>query len=168
MAEVTVILPYFNREDVLGEAVASVLNQTHTDLHLLLIDDGSTDGSRRLAQSFTDSRVSHILNDSNRGVCAARNDGIEHAQTSLIAFMDSDDAWLPKKLEAQIGELREMQRDVSNVAVLGCGWRYMGGSQPAKDFAHGPFHREDVLMNRVSGTGTPMLLVDRERANPQA
>lgn len=157
---VSVILPYFNRTDTLTEAARSVLAQTHSDLLLYLIDDGSTDDSRAVAETLTDRRVRHLALQRNRGVAHARNVGLEAATTSLVSFMDSDDVWFPEKLEMQLGFLRESQATYGNVAVAGAGWRLSGAAEAPKEFSPGPFSRTDVHC-RVAGLRTPMLLVDR-------
>jgi len=158
---VSVILPYYNRPDTLEEAVRSVLCQTHSAVTLYLINDGTTDPSRAVAHSIDDERIRHLDVDPNRGVSRARNAGLEVISDRLVAFMDSDDVWLPMKLEVQIRRLREAQAHSSDTAVIGCGWNYYQGTSSSRTFLPGPFFREDVLRGKVSGIGTPMLLVDR-------
>lgn len=160
---VTVVLPFFNRVDVLSEAVRSVLAQTHQALTLILVDDGSTDGSRQLARSFDDPRVQFAQTGGQEGACAARNIGIALADTDLIAFQDSDDVWAEEKLSSQIAALRTLQGAGTDASVIGCGWHYRNAQAPT-NFEFGPFTREDVLASQVRGIGTPMLLVDRARA----
>ena len=125
---ITVVLPYFNRADSLPRAIDSVLSQTHEALRLLLVDDCSSDGSAAVARSRHDSRVLHLSTPWNGGASAARNTGLERASSRLVAFMDSDDRWLPDKLERQLKHLRLAQASGRAVAVLGCGWRYEDGS----------------------------------------
>jgi glycosyltransferase involved in cell wall biosynthesis len=163
-SHVSVILPYFNRSDTLHEAVESVLNQTHRELTLYLIDDGSTDGSPQVAKRIQDGRIKHVQLLANRGVCVARNAGMAAVRSSLIAFMDSDDAWLPLKLESQIMVLRLHQAGGERLAIVGCGWRQEGDSfAEGRSFPTGPFERKSILRG-VAGTGTPMLLVDTNMA----
>lgn len=162
---VSVILPYFNRADTLRTAALSVLKQSHPDLTLYLIDDGSTDRSQDIARSLRDERVVHLATEMNSGVCAARNLGLAQARTQLVAFMDSDDAWLPEKLARQISFLRDLQAIGQRVSVVGCAWRYQDGRLD-REFGAGPYRRRDVLAGKVAGTGTPMLLVDRAVAAP--
>lgn len=104
---VSVIIPTFNRRHVLGEAIDSVLHQTLDDLELIIVDDGSTDGTEAdLRQRFpADGRVTVVARP-NGGVASARNAGIELARGDLIAFLDSDDAWKPFHLELQVAALR--------------------------------------------------------------
>ena len=95
---ISVILPVHNRADVLTRAIQSVLDQELRDFELIVVDDGSTDESATVAESFGDERVRLIRLDRNRGGNVARNDGIRAAKASLIAFLDSDDRYLPNKL----------------------------------------------------------------------
>ncbi|ADU49140.1 glycosyltransferase family 2 protein [Intrasporangium calvum] len=162
---VSVILPYFNRPATLTTAVNSVLSQTHGELILYLVDDASTDDSRCVAKGIRDRRIRHIDAPTNMGPSGARNLGLREAETALVAFMDSDDEWLPTKLETQIRKLRAIQSGGRPVSVMGCGWRYSGRDVPASRFVPGPFSRMDMLRG-VAGTGTPMLLVDRCVAAP--
>jgi hypothetical protein len=98
---VSVIIPTFNRRALVREAVASVCAQRGVELDIIVVDDGSTDGTRdALAQEFG-SRI-RIIATENRGVAAARNLGVRHSRGELLAFLDSDDLWLPGKLAAQL------------------------------------------------------------------
>ena len=165
---VSVVLPYFNRADCLERAASSVLSQTYGELTLYLVDDGSTDQSRTVARSLRDDRIVHIDAPRNVGSSAARNLGIEAARSNLIAFMDSDDEWLPEKLETQVGHLREAQGRGLPIALVGCAWRYSEHVETGRTFDPGPFDRRDVLRGRVGGVGTPMLLLDRAVADARA
>jgi glycosyltransferase involved in cell wall biosynthesis len=166
--KISVILPYYNRTETLAEAIRSVLQQTHHDLALYLVNDGSDDQSRALARGFADSRVIHVDVAPRQGVAHARNVGLARAPTDLVAFMDSDDIWLAQKLETQLEFLRSAQEIDERVAVAGCGWKIMGSGRRNKAFLAGPHSRIDVLYNRVAGLGTPMLLVDRAVAEENA
>jgi glycosyltransferase involved in cell wall biosynthesis len=106
MAAVSVIIPTFNRAHKIARAVASVLYQTFTDYEILVVDDGSEDATSAALAPFR-SRVKCITHSMNLGVSAARNTGIREAQSPLIAFLDSDDYWLPDKLVAQVCFLSE-------------------------------------------------------------
>jgi glycosyltransferase involved in cell wall biosynthesis len=101
---VSVILPVYNREHSLPRAIESVLRQTYRDLELIVIDDGSTDGTRAAAERYAP-RV-RVLDQPHRGPYAARNLGLQHARGELVAFIDSDDAWLPDKLALQVPLMR--------------------------------------------------------------
>jgi glycosyltransferase involved in cell wall biosynthesis len=98
MPKISVILPVHNRADVLPRAIGSVIEQEFEDFELIIIDDGSTDASAEIAESLGDRRIRLIRLDRNRGGNAARNEGIRAASAPLIAFLDSDDRYLPNKL----------------------------------------------------------------------
>ena len=89
MIEVSIVLPTFNRLDVIGRAVASILMQSHQDWELIVVDDGSTDGTRARIESL-DPRIRYI-EQSNQGVYVARNTGLRAARGRFVTFMDSDD-----------------------------------------------------------------------------
>lgn len=109
MPLVSVIIPTYNRAHVLGRAIGSVLAQTYCDFELIVVDDGSTDGTAGLP-ILHDKRVTLIRQD-NRGVSAARNTGIRHSNGELAAFLDSDDEWLPDKLARQVARSRSRNSD---------------------------------------------------------
>jgi glycosyltransferase involved in cell wall biosynthesis len=96
---ISVILPVHNRADVLPRAIASVVEQSLADFELIVVDDGSTDASLDVARSSDDPRIRIIELHQNRGGNVARNEGIRAARAPLIAFLDSDDAYLQQKLE---------------------------------------------------------------------
>lgn len=102
---VSVIIPVWNREAFLGEAVECVLQQTLPALEIIIVDDGSTDGTAKVAQSFG-GNVRYFYQE-NRGPSAARNRGLEMVQGNVVAFLDSDDLWPKNKLEVQVGCLAE-------------------------------------------------------------
>ncbi len=102
---VSVILPTYNRAALLPRAVESVLSQDYSNLELIIIDDGSTDNTPEIVSSIADPRVRCIRLEQNRGIGAARNEGVHHALGEFTAFIDSDDIWLPGKLTRQVGIL---------------------------------------------------------------
>jgi len=97
---VSVIVPVFNGEEFLREAVQSVLAQKYSPIEIVIVDDGSTDDTATVAKSLPDTVC--YLHQTNKGPAGARNRGIEHAQGSLIAFADADDLWPADKLELQL------------------------------------------------------------------
>jgi len=99
---VSVILPAYNRRDLICRALASVLDQSVRHIEVLVVDDGSTDGTGDAVEALGDSRVRLIRLVTNRGQSVARNLGVREACAALIAFQDSDDEWLPEKLSRQM------------------------------------------------------------------
>jgi hypothetical protein len=94
---ISVVIPLFNKGRSVGRAVEAILAQTHTDWELIVVDDGSTDGSAQVVAGYKDPRI-RIIAQSNSGVSAARNTGLAAARSKLVAFLDADDFWDPDHL----------------------------------------------------------------------
>lgn len=109
MVHVSVVIPTYNREHTIQRAVSSALNQSLDNIEVIVVDDGSTDNTERIVKEFDDDRLSYIRHDHNKGGSAARNTGISHASGEYIAFLDSDDEWLPRKLELQYQRMNELK-----------------------------------------------------------
>lgn len=101
MRGISVIIPTFNCARFLHESVRSVLDQTVRPTEIVIVDDGSEDGTSELVQSWTDARIRYVY-QSHAGVSAARNKGIECAKGEFISFLDADDRWLPTMLCRQL------------------------------------------------------------------
>lgn len=101
---VSILMPLYNSEAFVGQAVESALAQTYTDWELLIVDDGSTDGSRAVIDRFSDSRI-RVFHQVNGGEAAARNTALDHARGEIISFLDADDLYLPDHLELTVGHL---------------------------------------------------------------
>ena len=108
---VSVIMPTYNSGRFVAESIESILNQTYTHLELLITDDGSTDDTPQIIRSYEqkDSRIRYFAMSDNMGAGHARNLSIELARGQYIAFCDSDDTWLPEKLEKQIAFMKKRQ-----------------------------------------------------------
>ncbi len=106
---VSVIIPTYNRADFLKEAIDSVLAQTYRDFELFIVDDGSTDHTRERIKTYGN-QVTYLFQE-NRGVSSARNLGIGSSAGQYIALLDSDDLWLPRKLEQQLA-IMDQQPDL--------------------------------------------------------
>jgi glycosyltransferase involved in cell wall biosynthesis len=102
---VSVIIPAYNRAHVIGRALRSVLSQDYDDFEIIVIDDGSSDSISQVVAGMGDPRIRLIRHQANRGAAAARNTGIRAARGTHIAFLDSDDEWLPSKLRLQLDAL---------------------------------------------------------------
>lgn len=105
---VSVIIPTYNRADQVGTAIKSVIDQTYKNVQILIIDDGSTDQTKKVVDKFT--AVEYIV-QKHAGQAAARNNGLRHAKGSLIASLDSDDTWYPSFLSACVTKLERDQLD---------------------------------------------------------
>ena len=110
--QISVIIPSYNRLHTLGRAIESILSQRSPVDEIILVDDGSSDNtSDRVSQLYPDIR---LIQQSNQGVSAARNAGIEQSRYDWIAFLDSDDAWLPDK----ISEVRQVHQQLSEIKLI--------------------------------------------------
>ena len=115
---VSVIMPAYNSRNTIGRAIQSVLAQTYKRFELLVIDDGSTDNTVDIVNSYmkTDSRIVLLHNPKNLGVAASRNHGCRKAQGEYLAFLDSDDVWFEDKLEKQVSFMLQKGCDLSCTA----------------------------------------------------
>lgn len=162
---VSIILPTYNRAYCIRRAIDSVLNQTFTDFELILIDDGSTDDTRAIVESYDDPRLVHIHNEDNEGQTKRLNDGLRLARADLVAFQDSDDEWLPTKLEKQVAAMRAQPPEVGLVYVDK--WRF----EPEREKFHwkSPTNMpedgiifEKALDEQVYNIGPQSVLIRRE------
>lgn len=103
---ISVILPTYNRAGTIGRAIRSVLAQTHSDLNVIVVDDASTDDTAAAVAEVHDERIRYMRLPKNLGPAGARNAGIHASTTRWVAFQDSDDEWLPMKLEDQLPIVR--------------------------------------------------------------
>jgi len=163
---VSAILPTYNRGRLLRDAVESVVRQTFVDWELLIVDDGSTDGSTSFVSELGDRRI-RVSNIAHSGSPArARNAAVGMASGEWIAFLDSDDVWLPQKLELQIGALREQPA---------CGWSCTGfgfideAGAPVQQRAGRPYQPVsgwvlDELLGGVAGLSVTIVTVAVRRS----
>ncbi len=133
MPEVSVVIPTYNRVQFIERCVCSVLQQTYRDLEVIVVDDGSNDGTDIRLNNLkrNDSRLHFLRHDKNRGAQAARNTGIHAARGKYIAFLDSDNEWMPDKLERQL-PLFENNNSQIGVVYSGFTWQYSDG-RPSRE-----------------------------------
>ena len=99
---VSIIMPSYNTASFIEETIQSVLNQTYTNWELIIVDDCSTDNTDEVLENIKDSRIRYFKNDKNSGAAVSRNKALREARGQWIAYLDSDDLWMPEKLEKQI------------------------------------------------------------------
>ncbi len=113
MPYVSVVMPAYNAEKTISEAIESVLNQTFTDFELIILNDCSRDDTENIINKYiSDVRIIYVKNEKNLGVSETRNKGIDRAKGKWIAFLDSDDIWKEDKLQKQI-ELLQKEREAT-------------------------------------------------------
>lgn len=140
---VSIVLPTYNRAPLIGRAIRSVLAQSYGDFELIVVDDGSTDATMDRVTRFRDRRQRRIRLGKNRGAGAARNAGIRAARGSFLAFQDSDDEWLPSKLERH---MRVFARGESDVGVVYSDMRRIR-SDGTREYHHSPAVVRGVLID---------------------
>jgi glycosyltransferase involved in cell wall biosynthesis len=165
MPKVSVIIPTYNRAELLYAAIASVLGQTFQDFEILVVDDHSPDHTAQVVQRFHDGRIRYLLHETNKGGAAARNTGIQNSAGEYIAFLDDDDEWLPEKLGMQIALLENSPPEVGCIytgyLVIDRASGNILGQKPA-------VKRGDLSTALLSGNclgGTSSVLVRRECFN---
>lgn len=104
---VSVLMCTYNRENFLRKAIDSVLNQTYKDFEFVIVDDGSTDSSKEIIESYHDKRIKYIPLEKNSYYCFAANYGLQYCTGKYVAFMNSDDVWAPEKLEKQVAFMEQ-------------------------------------------------------------
>ena len=142
MPKISVIMPVYNSEKYLREAMDSILNQTFTDFEFIILDDGSTDSSPAIVAGYDDPRIRFYQNEKNMGVAATLNRGLELATGEYIARMDGDDVSLPRRFELQVAYMDTHP----NVAVCGTAIELIGAQRGVRTFAQTPEQmRVDML-----------------------
>jgi len=156
MPPVSVIIPAYNRVAVIGAAIASVLDQSFTDFELIVVDDVSTDGTVAAVEAIDDPRLRLVRRAANGGPGAARNSGVAAARGGIIAFLDSDDLWLPEKLTRQFAFMGE--RGVP-VCCTGFELHRPGGGAPEIRLPDPPhLSGEDMIEKADITIGTTMAI----------
>ena len=154
---ISIIMPTFNRAHILGRSINSVINQTYHDWELLLVDDASSDNTSEIILSYNDNRIKYYTHSRNMGGNAARNTGLRHARGNYIAFLDSDDEWMPTKLERQLAIIDDRE---SEAGVIYTGFSYINGNnQVIKKFVpkvNGNI-RPDIFHKNYIGTLSTLL-----------
>ena len=128
ISEVTVLLPAYNAEKYLVEAVDSILKQTFVDFELLIIDDGSTDNTLNIINSFKDSRIRIVKHAENNGLIFSLNEGLSLAKSKYILRMDADDIALPNRLKVQVDFMNQHQE----IAAAGSFYHVIGREEVQK------------------------------------
>lgn len=141
---ISVVIPLYNKEKQIAHTLQSVFNQTFQNFEVVIVDDGSTDGSVAEVEKLSDSRI-RLIHQKNAGVAAARNRGIEEAKGNLIAFLDADDEWKPEYLATQY-HLSQKYPDC-NVFACNYEFRNIEGKVTQTIIRKLPFTGEDGILS---------------------
>ena len=159
---ISVVIPTYNRAELLLRSIKSIQNQTYMNWELIVVDDGSTDGTEQIISNLDDSRIRYMRNEENIGAAASRNRGVSLAKNDYIAFQDSDDVWRCDKLQRQMEYLCENKEfDMVYCSFLK---HYNDGREtvvPNKQVGarEGNMHTT-LLINNVIGTPTILMKKD--------
>ena len=156
MPKVSVLIPCYNAESYIGEAIDSILRQTLADFEIVVVDDGSTDNSARRVNDFQDARIRLIRLEENRGVAVARNEAMRQARSEYLAFLDADDLSLPGRLAVQADFLdRRPDIDLVGSAYYSLGklkvWKSpeAHGTIAGEAFFKLPFRMSTVMLRKT-------------------
>lgn len=141
---ISVVIPLYNKEKQIAHTLQSIFAQTFQDFEIVIVDDGSTDNSVEEVEKFDDSRI-RLIHQTNAGVSAARNRGIEEARGELIAFLDADDEWMPEYLATQYG----LYQKYPECSVYACNYEFRDseGKVTSTIIRKLPFEGEDGILS---------------------
>ena len=141
---ISVVIPLYNKEKQIAHTLQSVFNQTFQNFEVVIVDDGSTDGSVAEVEKLSDSRI-RLIHQKNAGVAAARNRGIEEAKGDLIAFLDADDEWKPEYLATQ----HHLSQKYPDCNVFACNYEFRNieGKVTPTIIRKLPFTGEDGILS---------------------
>lgn len=157
---VSMIIPTYNRANLLCRAIQSALNQTYENFEIIIIDDGSNDNTSDVVEKYQkqDERIRYIRCEKNKGGSAARNKGIKAAKGEYLAFLDDDDEWLPEKIEKQMIKFKNVSNDVG---LIYSGFSCISESSGKIVTEINPILRGNVyhnlLENCILGSPTPLI-----------
>jgi len=138
----SVIIPLYNKEKSVSSTLQSVLNQTFKKFEVIVVDDGSTDGSYDVVKQFKDERI-RLIQKENGGVSSARNRGIQEAKYDYVAFLDADDVWEPNYLEVQHGLIKEFPK----AKMWGCNYAHINGNEKELLYTGLPLDFKGYVLN---------------------
>jgi glycosyltransferase involved in cell wall biosynthesis len=166
LPEISIIIPTYNYGRFIGRALNSVLSQSYQDYEIIVVDDASTDDTKKIVGQYDDLRMRYIKHKVNCGPSKTRNTGIEASKGMYIAFLDSDDTWMPKKIESQIEVFR---KGPDNLGVVYTSMKIFDESM-SKTFSPPPSTcRGQVLLQLLTanhlGGGSSAVMIKRECFN---
>lgn len=156
--KVSVIIPTYNRAQSLSRAIQSVLGQTYKNFELIVVDDGSEDNIEEVVRGFNDSRIKYFRHDVNLGGSAARNTGIKNSTGEYLAFLDSDDEWLERKLELQVYAMENRPSDDWGGVYCGLILYKNGTSKVAEAIKYGNLKKDLLNLEWSVGASSTLLI----------
>lgn len=150
---VSIIVPTYNRANLIERSINSLLNQSYSNFEIIVVDDGSSDNTQEVIESFNEDKIKYYKHELNKGTPCAMNTGIKNSMGEFIAFQGSDDEWLPNKLEKEMVIFKESSEDVG---VVYSGIWYIKKNKKAskiytKNDIKGNIHEELLKGNFVNG-----------------
>lgn len=158
---ISIVIPLFNKKEYILRAVNSVLNQTHSTFELIIVDDGSTDGSSDIVQSIADPRV-QLITQANGGVSRARNVGVGRATGEWISFLDADDEYGSEFLKRVVEFIND--HDGDDLSIIGANY-YLGNGDVASDqpTEDGVYDYFQLFRNQRSPNNSSTTAVNKEK-----
>jgi len=150
MPKVSVIIATYNRASLLQRAIESVLSQTFQHFEIIIVDDGSTDTTAQVVETYRHPKIRYIRHSENRGKSVALNNGLESAKGEYIAFLDDDDLWLRHKLQLQVDILEKSDDDVGIVFSGRMSMDEDGGILEVIRPKRLKYHPRDFLLRNIS------------------
>jgi len=144
--KVSVIIPSYNRAHIILNCLKSIISQTFANLEIIVVDDGSKDNTGDIISNCKDSRIIYLKHDKNQGLPSARNTGIKASTGDILAFLDTDDVWLPKKIEETVKVFGESDKDTG--VVYAASIRYRNGKKEYLPPAY-IYPKEGDIFNRL-------------------
>ena len=150
---VSIIIPTFNRHQLLQTAIDTVLQQTYRNIEVIIVDDASSDATAALFAQYNDSRIKYIRHSTNKGGAAARNTGVLAARGEYVTFLDDDDSYHPTKVQEQV-------KDMEHYDVAVCGYRSIAGRR-LRTSRKSVVELNDLRYGSLLGGGTSLLMLKR-------
>lgn len=154
---VSVIVPTFNRAGLLCETIESILNQTISEIELIVVDDGSTDNTESAVKRYLDGRIKYYNFGKLGDIAKLRNIGLSKVTGSYVAFCDDDDLWYPDKLETQLESLKDYHFVCSNADLIDNRSQLIGKKYFENNFSKKDFGLDDLLGSNIVITSSVMM-----------
>jgi glycosyltransferase involved in cell wall biosynthesis len=154
---VTIVIPTYNRAYCLDRSISSVLSQSFRDLELIIVDDGSTDGTAEMLKGYADERIRVVAHGNNRGVTAGLNTGFDNARGDWIGLIGSDDEYLPGALEKLVDRIKSIPEDQKLGTIIGNSMRQDGSLSGSGVTEDGFIPYQDLISGRLRGEFTGLI-----------